>query len=579
MPNRTIKTWLMTFILTGILAEIYLLTMRFNPIRGQNLNYDTMRWVLAGIIFTFLIAAIGTLAAIRFFPQKVNSLGEVLGKRIRMHPSRFFRFQLLLIIGLIFDMELMMMSFISVPEPLRPVLLWIWILILITWVTLKITYRDLYKARTTLREHISYWWNAYTFTQKKVFLILVLVGIIYFLAFIPLNGLAIPGNYGNYFGHADEVVIYPSVVQVLTVGKTFTDTVYNVLIDYNWWYGYPYLPISASTLIIPRILYGSNFGDHLQLNLLLLRQFVNVLPMILAIGLLVYLVTRFKNIYLSTGLFIFLLLVPGVLKFNYRFWHPDSIILLLIVLTIFFLQRDSLKLESNFYYAAVTCGLAAVIKLWGFFFFLTIVIILLVSLIRKKSSFKRITLAGIGFIAVMGGTIIISSPSLLYPSATIALVKDWGKQLNTNASGYKEPDPEGVYQTGIENWLRYFKIHFGTEPWFFFFTFSVIIIGSVIGENKFLSLIFASWCLVIAVYLIQFVAVKSPQYMIPLIMPLYAGGVLLPSLAKGEKTPKWLYQLDKRTMSGILWGLTAGFYLIQFIINIKIDLTLPFLMR
>jgi len=578
MTNKTIKTWLFLFMLSGILSGIFLITMRFNPMRGQTMNYDAMRWILEGIIIVLVTAALVLIAFIHHSPDNVKAIIKKLDQIIHLQPSRLFRIQFFLLVLLVFVMELLLMSFISIPEPLRPVLAWIWVNLLFSWIILRISFHDLYKSRTTFGENLKSWWKSNSIVQKRVFINLLFLGSIYFLAYIPMNGSSVPGNYGNYFGHADEVVIYPSVVKVLTIGDTFTETLYNVLIDYNWWYGYPYLPISAAPLIIPRIIFGPSFGDQIQLNLLLLRQFINVLPMILAAGLLVYLVTRFKNFFLSTGMFIFLLLVPGILKFNYRFWHPDSIILLLIALTFFFLVRDSLKLSRNFYFAPITCGLAAVIKLWGFFFFLTIAGYLFASLISKISTFKRVTLAGMGFIAVMGGTILISSPSLLYPSATISLINDWGHQLNTNASGYNEPDPEGVYQTGMENWLRYFKIHFGMEPWFFFFTFGTIVLGSLMGSRLTLNRLLLGWCLVIGVYLVQFVAVKSPQYMIPLIIPLYAGGFLLPSIANGEGKPRWKAWLNRPIIKGFLWGIVVALYLVQFLINIKIDLALPFIM-
>ncbi len=98
---------------------------------------------------------------------------------------------------------------------------------------------------------------------------------------------------------------------------------------WTWQYGYPYLTVSAAVLFIPRLIFGNQFGEHVQLNIFLLRQFVSVLPMILAMLLAVYLVTRFKSLLMSVCMFIFLALVPGIVKYNQNFWHPDALVVLL----------------------------------------------------------------------------------------------------------------------------------------------------------------------------------------------------------------------------------------------------------
>lgn len=577
MTIKAIRSWLILILITGVSNAIFLFNMRATLIRENRLNYSTLHWILEGFIFALLVVVLLVLAFSHFSPEKMKQLSGKLDQSFQSQPANLFLVQFLLVIGLLFILELILLSFFTFPLPLRSVFFWGWFTLFITWLFLRMIYRSLYKARPTFWERLGSCWRSNSITQKRVFIIVGVLGSLYFLAFIPLNGKPVPLGYGSYFGHADEVVIYPSVIKTMMPGEDFVRTLKNILVDYNWWYGYPYLPISAAMLIVPRLIYGQAYGEHLQINLLLLRQFINVLPMILAVGLLVYLVTQFKRLIQSIAIFIFLLLVPGVIKFNYRFWHPDSIILLLIALTIFFLKRDSLKLRRNFYLAAITCGLAAALKLWGFFFFLTIAGYLLASLIAKISSLKRITLAGFGFIAVMGGTILISSPSLLYPSAASFLVADWKKQLNTNASGYDEPDPEGVYQTGLPNWLRYFMIHFGMEAWFFFYAFGVIILGSLMGSELMMNRLLLSWCLVVGVYLIQFVAVKSPQYMIPLVMPLYAGGFLLPEIAHGWKKPAWLPKINQPIVKGFLWMVVAAVYLAQFWTNIRIDLALPFI--
>ncbi len=106
-------------------------------------------------------------------------------------------------------------------------------------------------------------------------------------------------------------MIYPDVVQAFAPQANFGATVQNVLGSWNWAYGYPYLPISASVLILPRLIFGSEFSQHVQLNIFLMRQFVSVLPMVLALMLAVYLVTRYRSTRLSVSLFVFLAVDPG----------------------------------------------------------------------------------------------------------------------------------------------------------------------------------------------------------------------------------------------------------------------------
>jgi hypothetical protein len=46
------------------------------------------------------------------------------------------------------------------------------------------------------------------------------------------------------------------------------------------------LPISAAVLLGPRLVLGEQFANNIQLNLFLLRQIVNIIPMVLSLMLL-----------------------------------------------------------------------------------------------------------------------------------------------------------------------------------------------------------------------------------------------------------------------------------------------------
>lgn len=402
--------------------------------------------------------------------------------------------------------------------------------------------------------------------QRKVFNILALLGLLYFLAFIPLNLL--PDKYGKFNTNPDEIVVYPDVTKALAAQPTFAATVQNVVGGWGWQYGFPYMTVSAAVLLVPRIVFGDGFASHLQLNIFLLRQFVSVLPMELALLLAVYLVTRFKSVWRSAGLFAFLLLVPGIVKYNHDYWHPDALIVLCCMMTIYFLQKDDLRFKRNFYLAAVFCGLAAAIKLWGLFFVLAIAGYLLAGLIRRKLTIKSGMLAGGLFVLAMFGTIIFSSPSLMAPYIAKVAFRDWLPRQNALLVGPGINDG-GIYNTGLMNWLKYFGDHF-MKPYFFFFAIFSLAIGSLMGNRKYLNRILLAWSAATVFFLAYFVAMKNFQYMLPVVAPLYCGAFLFPSITEGGATLPWLAFLQKPLARKIAQGITIAFIASQFVINLII---------
>ncbi len=267
-------------------------------------------------------------------------------------------------------------------------------------------------------------------------------------------------------------------------------------------------------------------------------------------------------------------LVPGVVKFNYRFWHPDSIIILLILLTLFFLEKDRLKFGRMFFLAAVTCGLATAIKLWGLFFVLAIGGYLLAGVMQKKISLKIALISGLEFILVMMGTIVITSPGLLAPYIRNGALQGWATQQNSLLHGYNEPDPTGAYATGISNWLKFFGYYF-MKPFFFLFAVISLLIGSIWGSQKTLNRLVLAWCVVVVIFLFTFTAMKAFQYMLPLMLPLFLGALLFPSAGEifsNISTPKFLASPLARK---VLLGIPILVFSIQFIINIGIIISSP----
>lgn len=563
--------WLLlsVVLLQTVAAMIVLLEMRFDPGRGQIIDYPSLRAGLVALLGLIALAMIGLAAALGSAPARAARLFGLFDNWLTGSRPRLFFVQGTLFLLGVFLFECFLLTYIAFPVPARPFLLWASVVVFEVWLTLRLVYAQVYRRRPSGLARLRTGWQSWLPVQRRTFIVLAVIGALYFSAFAPFNDRL--DAEGRFLMHPDEHIIYPDVAKVLVIEGTFADMVHKDLETWPFWYGFPYLSLSASVLIVPRLIFGNDYVHQVQLNIFLLRQFISVLPMILAIGWLVYLVTRFRSLPAAVGLDVFLLLIPGVVKFNYRFWHPDSLILLLVVLTLFFLDRDRLRFGRDFYLAAVTCGLAAAIKLWGLFFFLTIAGVLLAGLIRKVLTFRRMVAAGAGFLGVMLLTIILTSPTLLAPQPFLSYAHGIQYESQIVAQGYDEPDPTGVYRTGLANWLPYFQQHY-MEPYFFFFAFFALLAGSLLGSARPLNRLFLSWCLVLAVYLIGFVAVKRYHYMLPLMVPLSAAPFLLPSLAGGW-LPRRLSFLGKPAASLVLWVVTAGVYLSQFVFNLITILT------
>ena len=261
--------------------------------------------------------------------------------------------------------------------------------------------------------------------------------------------------------------------------------------------------------------------------MLLLRQFISVLPMILAAGFMVYLLTRFRSTWQSVGLFVLLITVPGIFRNDLSWWHPDALAVLAVVLTIFFLDRDHLRFGRNFYLAAFTCGLATAIKLFGFFFFLTIIGYLAAGLILKKVTLQRSLAASGIFLLVMCGTILLSNPFLFYSGPRQRMIEiQTSKSVELNA-GYTHDAPV-YYQKGPQWWVFTLSNWYG-QPWFLGFLTLSLVIGCFWGASQFQNRLIFSWVLPYSIYVLYFVAPKPDQYWLPAMIPLFASSLTLPA--------------------------------------------------
>ena len=189
--------------------------------------------------------------------------------------------------------------------------------------------------------------------------------------------------------------------------------------------------------------------------------------MILAALVMVYMQTRFRSVWRSAGLLGILLLVPGILRNNISWWHPDALAILAAVLTLFFLDLDHLRLGRFFFAAAVCCGLASAIKLLGFFFVFALAGYVLLAWIVKKEKFGRLLLKSGGFVAVMALVILISNPFLLFQSQREKLIRIQTDKSAELANGYTHDNPL-YYQKGPQWWRPTLEQWYGSIPFLIF---------------------------------------------------------------------------------------------------------------
>jgi hypothetical protein len=561
MNIRTLKIFFLITLIEGLLAATWILLEKFLTGRGHVLPY-----AVSGACLLIVAAAGILLARLDRDPVRAEKLLTRLDAWLRS-GERLFVVKDILVVGLIFSLEGFLLTFLSFPLSLRPVTVWSALVFAQSWIVLLRSYRDLFRTRPGGLRFLHQRWNGLKPVQRKTFAILLAIAAVYFGFFAWVNW---KGNTADpqafYRAGGDEVVIYPVSVEMVSSGDTFAANVYRFVIHEEYHYGYPYFYLNGLILFGSRLAFGPDFANHTQVNLFLLRQLVSVLPMILAILIFVYIVTRFKSWWFSTGMFVVMLLIPGVVRYNQHFWHPDALMVLFVALTFYYLQRDRQRFGRDFYYAAVMCALAAAVKLYGFFFFLAIAVYLLTGLIRKILSLKKMLLAGLAFLLVMGAALLASSPFLLVPSARQTMVSILSGKTAEMETGYTDSGTEDIYHTGLDAWMPFFELHF-TQPYFFYFLFGVLLLGSFLGPAKDLNRLLLAWCVVVAGYLVFFVAVKSYHYQLPLFLPLYAGCFLFPSILN-DPTETVSQFLQKPSTRRIVWGLTAAMIGSQFLFNL-----------
>ncbi len=562
MSPKIFKALLLAAFFEGLAALAWLMATPSKEANARLLGYSYPRLGLAGLVVMILIV----LAILAWSARRVE-YSAVIDRYLHEKDHLYF-IQNGLLAGAITAMLGFIFSWLFLPPNLRPVFAWVGVVGFQTWLTLAFSYRNVYRQKDfTRRYRLLPAWNNLERAQKKVLLVLLALGLVYFALFIPLNLTGAEDEHTFSIGGGDEYVIYPIVTTMYQPGDSFSASLYHIFIYEDYHYGYPFYALSALTLLPVRLTVGPQFVHLTQVNLLLLRQFVSVLPIILAAIILVYLATRFRRPLAAVGLFVLILSIPGVIRDNHNFWHPDALNLLFIVLTLYFLDRDRLRFGRNFWLAAVACGLSAATRLYGFFFFLAIAAYLLAGLVRHSLGRWQALAKGSLFAGLMVVTILFADPFLFSASARTNLVRILNDKQGEMKYGYNEPDPEQIYRTGWEVWLPFFEEGYATN-FFSIFLLASASLGIFMGGQRIFNGMLLAWVSVLAGYLVYFVAVKSSQYMLPLFVPFYAAAFSIPIALEGSRYPA----LARRCA----WGLAILACLAQFVIQI---LKLPLFLR
>ncbi len=396
-------------------------------------------------------------------------------------------------------------------------------------------------------------------TQKRVFAILVLISIFYFILFIFPNNTGAGDQMMISLFEPDEFAQYPIVIKMLTPHEELDKTILNFIAYRHYYYGSPFY-FSSAFLLLP-IEFIGNIRQTTQLNMLLLRQFISVLPMLGALLLLTHTQTKFNSHAKAIGLFIFLLSVSAVVE-NNLWWHVDSLAVFFVALTIFFLDKDDLRFGRDFILAAASTGLATGTKVIGLFFFLAIPTYLLVGVISKRLTWRTMMQRALLFVGVMLAAIIISNPYLLLSSQAARMIRMMGNQSAAMSVGWTLS-----YAKGPASWFPIIEDLYGQ---LIFIALSLLALGLGIwkSENRVRHLLIAMWSIPFGIYILYAIAIKPTHFFLPILLPIYSSMVVLFEFPPFSKpfTQKWIGYV-----SGALIFAIIGY---QFIVYLQKDTAL-----
>lgn len=309
-----------------------------------------------------------------------------------------------------------------------------------------------------------------------------------------------------------------SVIDRMTSPKPSIQVFLQYFITYDYYhYGFPFFGLSSLPVFLLRWL---NQYDNTPLVMATLRQFLSVLPTMIALLLLTYMADGFKT-YKSLVIYLLLLSIPAVIS-NNLWWHPDGLTILFSVLTLFFLWKDGGRLERYFYYAAIFSGILTATKLIGVYFYIPAIVLIVTKIKQNGLTIKDGSKKLLSFILISFLAFCISNPFLFDPGSLLKYLYTIYRQISVVSNGYGV-----IYQTGLKAVWPNLVSYFGY--WFFLLiAFISMVYGLSKPEKRHLHLVILSWVLPLSLTTI-FTAHFKFQYWLPAALPMISCiGNLLP---------------------------------------------------
>ena len=359
--------------------------------------------------------------------------------------------------------------------------------------------------------------------KKNTIIILTIILVLYFVLFIFPNLTGAKNEVMISAFEHDEFAQYPHVVRMITPGDTFYQSIRNFVVYLHYFYGYPFYFFSAISIFPLKIILGPEWIDNTKVIMAVLRQMINVLPMVLSAVIMVYITTKFRTLWKSLLLLILLLTIPAVVM-NNMWWHPDSLLTLFSIFTIFFLIRDDFKFGKNFYFSGIACGLAIGAKILGVLFVLTYGCYLFYGLISKKILGRKFFKSSFLLLLIVIGTVIISNPLLLLPIERGEIISTFNLNFKESTSGFWVFTAEGNNNINIVISVLSENYGLGLST---LLSLIVLIVLIRQKDKHVLSIVNLTWFIGYSVYFLFVATTIRPHYFLPIMVPLYSNILLL----------------------------------------------------
>jgi len=366
--------------------------------------------------------------------------------------------------------------------------------------------------------------------QKRRALVLAVLCVVYTLAFVPANltGAADVNMLGVF--KLDEFGQFRVLWKMTSPQPTLAESIFGFIAYDYYWYGFPFFAVSAAVFWPLRAIYVAAAEPGLTtVGTMLLRE-LSPLFTALAIAILVALWTRLRSTPRVIALFVFLAALPAVVD-NNLWWHPDALLLLLVVCTIGALSLDRGRLGPWFFAAALACGLATATKTMGVWFFAAVAVHLFRA--RSQHPISRLARAAAGFLGVMALAILAGSPHWFLPS-------EWDETLAALDS-LQHDTHVGWFTRGelsLGAWLARVRSGYGwLATWM-----ALVALCAVTAfrcerrEHRDLAVTILAWVIPVSIFFVVHVAMQRERYLLTLLVPLAscAGSPLLWDSLRGR---------------------------------------------